>query len=85
MTSIHPTAVVDDGAELGADVEIGPYSIVGAQVSLGDGVKLHSHVVVGGRTTIGAQSEIYPFASIGLAPQDLKYSGEDSCLLYTSR
>jgi UDP-N-acetylglucosamine acyltransferase len=85
MTSIHPTAVVDDGAELGADVEIGPYSIVGAQVSLGDGVKLHSHVVVGGRTTIGAQSEIYPFASIGLAPQDLKYSGEDSELVIGAR
>ena len=85
MTSIHPTAVVDDGVELGADVEIGPYSIVGAQVSLGDGVKLHSHVVVGGRTTIGAQSEIYPFASIGLAPQDLKYSGEDSELVIGAR
>ena len=85
MTSIHPTTVVDDGAELGADVEIGPYSIVGAQVSLGDGVKLHSHVVVGGRTTIGAQSEIYPFASIGLAPQDLKYSGEDSELVIGAR
>ena len=85
MTSIHPTAVVDDGVELGADVEIGPYSIVGAQVSLGDGVKLHSHVVVGGRTTIGAQSEIYPFASIGLAPQDLKYSGEDTELVIGAR
>jgi len=85
MTAIHPTAVIEDGAEIGADVAIGPYSIVGSQVSLGDGVRLHSHVVVGGRTTIGSETEIFPFASIGLAPQDLKYSGEDSRLEIGSR
>ena len=85
MTAIHPTAVIEDGAEIGADVAIGPYSIVGSQVSLGDGVRLHSHVVVGGRTTIGSETEIFPFASIGLAPQDLKFSGEDAELVVGSR
>ena len=85
MTAIHPTAVIGDGAEIGANVAIGPYSIVGSEVSLGDGVRLHSHVVVGGRTTIGSKSEIFPFASIGLAPQDLKYGGEDSRLEIGSR
>jgi UDP-N-acetylglucosamine acyltransferase len=85
MTAIHPTAVIEDGAEIGADVKIGPYSIIGADVSLGDGVHLHSHVVVGGRTNIGSETEIFPFASIGLAPQDLKYSGEESKLIIGSR
>jgi UDP-N-acetylglucosamine acyltransferase len=85
MTSIHPTAVIEDGAELGADVEIGPYSVVGPEVRIGDGVRLHSHVVVGGRTTIGPQTEIFPFASIGLAPQDLKFSGEESALIIGAR
>jgi len=79
-TQIHPTAVVDPGARLGEGVEIGPYTLVGADVSLGDGVKLHGHVVVGGRTTIGPRTEIFPFASIGLRPQDLKYRGEASSL-----
>ena len=85
MTAIHPTAVIEDGAELGANVEVGPYSIVGAEVSLGDGVRLHSHVVVGGQTTIGPGTEIFPFASIGLAPQDLKYAGEKSTLTIGAR
>lgn len=85
MTDIHPTAVIEDGAKLGANVRIGPYSVVGSQVTLGDGVCLHSHVVVGGRTQIGADTEIFPFASIGLAPQDLKFSGEDSELVVGAR
>lgn len=80
MTDIHPTAVVDDGARIGADVTIGPYSIVGAEVELAEGVTLMSHVVVDGRTSIGANTKVYPFASIGLAPQDLKYKGEPSRL-----
>ena len=53
MASVHPTAVIEDGASLGQDVEIGPYCVVGGQVTLGDGVRLHSHVVVGGRTSVG--------------------------------
>lgn len=80
MTDIHPTAIVDSKAEIGAGVRIGPYCIVGADVKLGAGVTLHSHVVIAGRTTIGARCEIYPFASIGQPPQDLKYRGEPSRL-----
>ena len=80
MPDIHPTAIVDDGARIGADVTIGPYSIVGAEVELAEGVTLMSHVVVNGRTGIGANTKVFPFASIGLAPQDLKYKGEPSRL-----
>lgn len=79
--TIHPTAIVDPAASLGEDVKIGPYCIVGADVVLGDGVTLHSHVVVDGRTEIGAGTEIFPFASIGMQPQDLKYKGEPSTLI----
>ncbi|HUD52141.1 acyl-ACP--UDP-N-acetylglucosamine O-acyltransferase [Parvibaculum sp.] len=80
MTSIHPTAIVDPKAELAASVKVGPYSIIGPDVKLGDDVVLHSHVVLAGRTTIGARTQIYPFASIGQPPQDLKYRGEPSTL-----
>ncbi len=80
MTTIHPTAIVAPGAELGSGVRIGPYCIVGAGAKIGDGATLHSHVVIAGRTTIGARNEIYPFASIGQPPQDLKYRGEPSTL-----
>ncbi len=79
-TDIHPTAVVENGARLGDGVRIGPYSLVGPDVSLGDGCTLHGHVVVGGRTSIGPRSQLFPFASIGLPPQDLKYKGEPSTL-----
>ena len=70
MANIHATAVVDPSAELGADVEIGPFCVVGPQVKLGDGVVLHSHVAVVGRTTIGDACQVFPFASIGHIPQD---------------
>ena len=80
MTEIHPTAIVEDGARIGENVTIGPYSIVGADVELGDGVTLESHVVVSGHTSVGANSRIFPFASIGMPPQDLKYAGEPSRL-----
>ncbi len=79
-TRIHPSAVVEDGAVIGAGVEIGPFCHVGPQAVLGDGVKLVSHVVVAGRTTVGPRTRIYPFASIGHPPQDLKFRGEDSTL-----
>lgn len=81
MTEIHPTAIIDPGATLGDRVVIGPYCHVGSDVAIGDGGRLHSHVVVAGRTTIGANTHIYPFASIGHQPQDLKYSGEPSELV----
>lgn len=80
MATIHPTALVDAQAVVGAGVQIGPYCVVGANVALEDGVRLHSHVVIEGFTRIGANTCIYPFASIGLAPQDLKYRGEASRL-----
>ncbi len=80
MANIHPTAIVEDGAEIGADVEIGPYSVIGNQVKLGDYVRLHSHVAVAGNTTVGEGTEIFPFASIGHIPQDKKFSGEETRL-----
>ena len=78
--SIHPTAIVEDGAKLGSDVRIGPFCMVGPDVSLGDGVELINHVVVAGHTSVGAGTRIWPFASIGHQPQDLKFSGEVSYL-----
>ncbi|MFK7791862.1 MAG: acyl-ACP--UDP-N-acetylglucosamine O-acyltransferase [Devosiaceae bacterium] len=79
-TSIHPSALIEDGATLGEGVSIGPFCHVGAQVELGDHTKLESHVVVAGRTRIGAGGHLFPFASIGHRPQDLKYHGEPSTL-----
>jgi UDP-N-acetylglucosamine acyltransferase len=80
MSEIHSTAIVAPGARLADDVVIGPYCIVGEHVALGSGVNLRAHVVVEGRTTIGAGTRIFPFATIGLEPQDLKYRGEESSL-----
>ena len=78
--SIHPTAVIADGATIGKNVSVGPYSIIGEDVTLHDDVKIHAHVVVDGVTDIGAGTEIFPFAAIGTPPQDLKYKGEKSRL-----
>lgn len=77
---IHPSSVIEPGAKLGADVKIGPFCMVGAGVSLGDGVELVSHAVVAGTTIVGARTRIFPFASIGHQPQDLKYHGEPCSL-----
>jgi UDP-N-acetylglucosamine acyltransferase len=77
-TNIHPTAVVSPKARLGYDCFVGPYSIIGDEVELGDGVRLESHCVIDGRTSIGEGTHIFPFVSIGLASQDLKYKGEPS-------
>lgn len=73
---IHPSAVVEEGALLGEDVEVGPFCHIGPQVAVGDGVRLVSHVSVAGDTAVGARTRVYPFASIGHPPQDLKYRGE---------
>ena len=73
MPQIHPTAIVAPGAMLAQDVVIGPYCTVGENVALDVGVTLVSHVVIDGHTTVGAGTRIFPFASIGLEPQDLKY------------
>ena len=80
MSLVHPSAVVEFGAVLGEGVEIGPFCHVGPQVTLREGVKLLSHVVVAGQTQIGARTRIFPFASIGHEPQDLKYRGERTTL-----
>jgi UDP-N-acetylglucosamine acyltransferase len=85
MPQIHPTAIVAPGARLAEDVAIGPYAIVGADVVLGPGVRLAAHVVVDGRTTIGEATRLFPFASVGLEPQDLKYQGEPSTLVIGRR
>ena len=73
---IHPSAIVSPKAEIGEDCYIGAYSVVGGEVTLGDRVHLESHVVIDGKTSVGDETRIFPFVSIGLAPQDLKYSGE---------
>lgn len=80
MPTIHPTAIVDSAAKLAADVAVGPYSIIGANVQLDAGVKVHSHVVIDGHTTIGEGTEIFPFAAVGVAPQDVSYKGEPTRL-----
>lgn len=79
-TTIHPTAIVEDGAIIGDGSYIGPYCCIGKDVTLGKNVKLESHVVISGNTKIGDGSIVYPFASLGQKPQDLKYKGEDSRL-----
>lgn len=79
--SIHSTAIIASGAKIANDVTVGPYCIIGENVILAEGVKLHSHVCVDGYTTIGAHTEIFPFASIGKKPQDLKYAGEASTVV----
>jgi len=75
METIHSSAVIHPQAKIGANCLIGPYCVIGENVSLGDGCKLHSHVVIDGHTRLGAANEIYPFASIGLKTQDLKWKG----------
>jgi len=78
MQTIHPSAVVSPHARIGRDCFIGPYSIIGDEVELGDRVRLESHCVIDGRTHIGDETHVFPFVSIGLASQDLKYKGEPS-------
>lgn len=73
---IHPSAIIEDGAVIGEQVEVGPFCVVGPEVSLAEGVRLISHVVIAGVTRVGPRTVFYPFASIGHAPQDLKYAGE---------
>ena len=73
---VHPTAIIAPGALIGAGVRVGPFCIVGPNVVLGDDVELVSHVVVDGHSRIGAGTILYPFCTVGLPPQDLKYEGE---------
>ena len=80
MPAIHPTAIIHDGAQLAAEVEVGPYSIVGPAVELGEGTWIGAHVVLDGRARIGRRNRIFHFASIGAPPQDKKYAGEDTAV-----
>ncbi|MGC9943728.1 MAG: acyl-ACP--UDP-N-acetylglucosamine O-acyltransferase [Verrucomicrobiota bacterium] len=72
---IHPTAIIHPQSQIGSGCEIGAYCVIGEHVLLGDNCKLHSHVVIGGHTKLGSRNEIFPFASIGLKTQDLKWKG----------
>ena len=76
MARVHPTALVDPAAQLADDVEVGPYSVVGAGVTIGPGTIVGPHAVVTGRTSLGARNRIFQFTSIGDIPQDRKYGGE---------
>ena len=75
MSEIHSTAVIQEGAQIGKGCRIGPYCVVGPNVTLGADCELHSHVVIDGYTEIGSENAFYPFASIGLRTQDLKWDG----------
>ena len=78
---IHPTAIIETGAKVATGVKIGPYCVIGPRVTIGKNVTLKAHVVVDGVTTICEGTIVYPFASLGSAPQDLKYGGEESQLI----
>jgi UDP-N-acetylglucosamine acyltransferase len=85
MTRIHATAVVDSKAEIANDVQIGPYSIIGPNVKIGAGTKIGSHTIIEGYTSIGKENNFAHFASIGGAPQDMKYRGEPTQLMIGDR
>lgn len=82
---IHPSAHVEPGARIGADCRIGPFSLIGPEVVLGRGVEIKSHAVITGRTGIGDGTVIFPFATIGEIPQDLKFRGEETSLVIGAR
>ncbi len=78
MSKIHQSAIISAGAKIGEGVEVGPYCVIGGNVEIGAGTVIKSHVVIDGHTKIGKNNTIFPFATIGLVPQDLKFAGEDS-------
>ena len=79
--SIHPTAIIEAGAELADDVQVGPYSVVGPKVRIGAGSTIGPHVVITGRTTLGENNRIFQFASLGEIPQDKKFEDDDTELV----
>lgn len=83
--SIHPSAVVDPGAELDSGVQVGPYTVIGSHVRIGKNTWIGPHAVIDGRTIIGAENRIFQFASVGAIPQDKKYRDEESTLLIGDR
>ena len=82
---IHSTCIIDKKAKISKNVKIGPYTVIGPNVQIGENVEIYSHVNISGNTTIGSETKIYPFASIGTAPQDLKFSGEKNSLIIGSK
>ncbi len=82
---IHPSAIINTGAKIGSNCEIGPFSVIDGGVILQQNVVIKSHVVISGNTTIGSDSIVFPFASIGEIPQDLKYNGEETKLIIGKR
>ncbi|MCA2010226.1 acyl-ACP--UDP-N-acetylglucosamine O-acyltransferase [Cereibacter sphaeroides] len=82
---VHPSAVVEEGAVIGPDCQIGPFAVIGPEVTLGRGVVVKSHAVLTGWTDIGDETVIYPFASVGEVPQDLKFKGERTRLIVGKR
>jgi UDP-N-acetylglucosamine acyltransferase len=74
--NIHPTAVIEKGAEIGVNVDIGPYTVIGPNVQIGDGNRLSAHVVIEGHTSLGESNQIFPFTAIGGEPQSISYKGE---------
>ena len=82
---IHPAAVIEPGAVIGPDCEIGPFCVIGPEVRLGRAVRLQSHVVIAGDTEIGDETSVFPFASLGQIPQDLKFKGEKTRLVIGAR
>ena len=78
---IHKTVIINDGAQIAKNVEIGAFCVIGSNVKIGEGTVIKSHVVIDGDTSIGKNNIIFPFATIGLIPQDLKFSGEKSQLI----
>jgi len=78
---IHKTAIIEEGANIGKNVEIGAYAYIGKNVTIGDNTKIFHHATIEGKTTIGKGNEIFPYAAVGTAPQDLKYNGEETELI----
>ena len=78
---IHKTAIIDKKAKISKNVKIGPYTVIGPNVEISENVEIFSHVNISGNTKIGSETKIYPFASIGTDPQDLKYKGEKNTLI----
>ena len=85
MSKLHSTAIIDPRAELDSGVEVGPYCVIGAGVKIGRGSKLQSHVAIQGHTKLGEGNVVFPFATVGSVPQDLKYQGEPSELVIGNR
>jgi len=77
MNNIHKTAIIEDGAQLGDNISIGAYTVIGKDVKIGNGTIVGSHTLIEGKTTIGEGNQIFSHASIGTIPQDLKFNGED--------